>query len=105
MRSAGSTRHTAASFSAPAAIQGRRVTVRQADQHLREFWQRSAAVAPVMEQSGDARKQGCRYQSQGRGGRRVRRERRMKEEAVADPAKRWQGRDGGREPGRCYGYG
>lgn len=62
MRSTGSTRNTAASFSAPAAIQRRPVTVRQAERHLREFWQRSAAVTPVIEQSGDARKQGCRYE-------------------------------------------
>lgn len=67
MRSAGRPRNKVAWFSAPAAMQGRRATVCQADQHLREFWQRSAAVAPVIEPSGDARKQGCRARSAGGG--------------------------------------
>lgn len=84
MRSAGRPRNKAAWFSAPAAMQGRRATVCQADQHLREFWQCSAAVAPVIEPSGDARKQGCRARSAGGGIR----------------GRPWQGRDGGREPGR-----
>lgn len=107
MRSAGSTGTAAAWVSAPAATQGRRTAVRQADRYLREFWQRSTAVAPVIEQSGDARKRGCGYErsrakSTGEGGSRRReggRERWMKEEAMADPAKRWQGREPGRRSG------
>lgn len=104
MRSAGSTGTAAAWVSAPAATQGRRTAVRQADQYLREFWQRLTAVAPVIEQSGDARKRGCGYErsrakSTGEGGLGVR-ERRMKEEVVADPAKKWQGREGERQATR-----
>ena len=41
---------------------------RQADRHLREFWQRLAAVVPVNEQSGDARKQGRALGKAGREG-------------------------------------
>lgn len=41
--------------------------------------------------------------SQDRGRRRDGKARRMKEKAMADPAKRWKGRDGGGKPGRCSG--
>lgn len=48
-------------LTAHCAIQRWHITVCKVNQHLREFWQSSTVVPPVIGQSRDARKQGWRY--------------------------------------------